>query len=55
MSHLLVVPIILPGLTAAILCLLHRAPMAVARALSIGATACLAAAAFAILTHVQYG
>jgi multicomponent K+:H+ antiporter subunit D len=55
MTPLLMVPIILPALTAAVLCLLHRAPMAAARVLSIGVTVCLAAAAFAIFTHVQSG
>ncbi|MBX3300819.1 MAG: monovalent cation/H+ antiporter subunit D [Nitrospira sp.] len=53
MTHLLVVPIVLPALAAALLLLLYRAPLAAARVLSLGAAAGLLAVAVAIFVHVQ--
>ena len=55
MNHLLVVPIVLPACMAALLLVMQRAPMALARALSALATAGLFAAACALLVQVQSG
>ncbi|MGE3151336.1 MAG: monovalent cation/H+ antiporter subunit D [Nitrospiraceae bacterium] len=55
MTHLLAVPIVLPALSAGLLLILHRAPLAVARALSVGATVCVAAAAAAIFAQARSG
>ncbi len=55
MNHLLAVPIVLPAFMAALLLVMQRAPMAIARALSALATAGLCAAALALLVQVQAG
>lgn len=55
MSHLLVAPIVLPALAAALLLLLHRAPLAAARAVSVGTTVCLSAVAVAIFAQAHSG
>lgn len=55
MTHLLVAPIVLPALAAALLLLLHRGPLAAARALSVGITVGLLAVAVAICSYVQPG
>lgn len=55
MNHLLVVPIVLPALMAALLLILHRAPLAAARLLSVGVTACLLAAALTIFARARSG
>jgi len=55
MNHLLAVPIILPAVAAAVLLILHRAPIAVARTLSVGATVCLSAAAVAVFAQAWSG
>ena len=55
MNHLLVLPIVLPAFTAALLLVLHRAPVAMARALSAAATLGLFAAALAILVQAESG
>ncbi len=52
MNHLLVVPIILPAVMAALLLILNRAPIAAARVVSVGATGCLFGVAFAIFAQV---
>ena len=55
MNHLLVAPIIVPALMAALLLILHRAPVAVARALSVGTTVCLFAMALATFAQAEPG
>jgi multicomponent K+:H+ antiporter subunit D len=55
MNHLLVLPIVLPAFTAALLLVMHRAPVAMARALSAAATLGLFAAALAILVQAESG
>lgn len=55
MNHLLVFPVIVPALTAALLLILRRAPIALARALSATATLCLFAVALAIFARAEPG
>jgi multicomponent K+:H+ antiporter subunit D len=55
MTHLLVAPIIVPALAAALLLILPRLPLAVARAVGMGATVALAAAALAIFAQARSG
>jgi multicomponent K+:H+ antiporter subunit D len=55
MNHLLILPIVLPGLTAALLLFLHRAPISVARLVNIAATLSLSAAGLAIFVQVESG
>lgn len=55
MNHLLVLPIVLPAFTAALLLVMYRAPVAMARALSAVATLGLFAAALAILVQAESG
>lgn len=55
MNHLLALPIILPAFTAALLLVLHRAPVVMARALSAAATLGLFAAAIAVLAQAESG
>jgi len=52
MNHLVVLPVVLPALTAALLLLLHRAPMSVARAVSLIATAGFLVSAVALVVQV---
>lgn len=53
MNHLLALPIVLPAFTAALLLVLHRAPMVTARALSAAATLGLFATAIAVLAQAE--
>ncbi|WP_447601251.1 monovalent cation/H+ antiporter subunit D [Nitrospira sp. Nam80] len=55
MNHLLVAPIVLPALMAALLLILQRAPLAAARVLSVAVTGCLLAVALAILGLARPG
>lgn len=55
MNHLLVLPIVLPASTAALVLVMPRAPMAMARALSALATLGLVAAALAVLVQAESG
>lgn len=55
MNHLLVAPILLPMFTAALLLVLHRAPVVMARSVNAAATLSLFAASVAILTQVESG
>lgn len=55
MNHLLVLPIVLPACTAALVLVMQRAPVAMARALSVLATVGLFAAALALFVQAQSG
>ena len=55
MTHLLVAPIIVPALAAALLLVLHRARIAVKRAIGMGATVVVAVAALAIFAETRSG
>jgi len=55
MNHLLALPIVLPAFTAALLLVLSRAPVVMARALSAAATLGLFAAALAVLAQAKSG
>ena len=55
MNHLLALPIVLPAFMAALLLVMHRAPMAMARGLSALATLSLFAAALSILVQAESG
>jgi multicomponent K+:H+ antiporter subunit D len=55
MTHLLVVPIIVPAFAAALLLILHRAPIAVARMVAMGATVLFSIAGLAIFSQARSG
>ena len=55
MTHLLAAPIIVPALAAALLVILHRAPIEVKRAIGMGATVAVASAALAIFSKTRSG
>jgi multicomponent K+:H+ antiporter subunit D len=55
MTHWLAVPIIVPALAAALLLILHRAPIAVARVVAMGAAAIFSIAALVIFAQVGSG
>lgn len=55
MNHLLLLPIVVPALTASLLLILQRAPIAVARAVNAAATLCLFAAALALFAGAEPG
>ena len=55
MNHLLVLPILVPALTASLLLILRRAPAAMARALNVIATLCLFAVALAVFARAEAG
>ena len=55
MNHLLVLPIVLPAFAAALLLVLHRAPVVMARALSAAAALGLFAAAVGVLAQAKSG
>ncbi|WHZ26543.1 MAG: Na(+) H(+) antiporter subunit D [Nitrospira sp.] len=55
MTHLLAAPIIVPALAAALLVILHRAPIEVKRAIGMGATVAVASAALAIFSETRSG
>ena len=55
MTHVLAVPIVVPALAAALLVILHRAPIRVARAVNIAATGVLFVAALAIFALARSG
>ncbi|BFU92764.1 MAG: monovalent cation/H+ antiporter subunit D [Nitrospira sp.] len=55
MTHLSAVPIIVPALAAALLLILHRAPIVMKRVISMGATVIFAVAALAIFAETRSG
>ncbi len=55
MTHLLAVPIIVPALAAALLLILHRAPIVMKRAIGIGATVTFGIAVLAIFAEARSG
>ncbi|MGE3976481.1 MAG: monovalent cation/H+ antiporter subunit D [Nitrospira sp.] len=55
MTHLPAVPILVPALAAALLLILHRAPIVMKRAISMGATMIFAVAALAIFAEARSG
>lgn len=55
MTHLLAAPIIVPALAAALLLILHRAPIVVKRAIGMGATVAVVVAALAIFAETRSG
>jgi len=54
-NHLLVLPIVVPALTASLLLILQRAPIAVARVVNATATLCLFVAALAVFARAEPG
>ena len=55
MNHLLVIPILVPALTASLLLILRRAPAAMSRVVNVIATLCLFAVALAVFVRAEAG